>query len=86
MYENKTARDFLTVKGKVKVSLCLTKHHAMKAYWRSRGIAPRILDLSAKMEVSGHLHAPAALSPGKEPVVPIGKEAGWAVEPFWTRW
>jgi hypothetical protein len=29
--------------GKVKVSLCLTKHHVMKTYWRSGGIAPRIL-------------------------------------------
>jgi hypothetical protein len=38
------------------------------------------------MEVSGQLHAPAALSPGKEPLVPIGKEAGWAPELFWTRW
>jgi len=24
-------------------SLYLTKHHAMKIYWASRGIAPRIL-------------------------------------------
>jgi hypothetical protein len=30
------------VKAKLK-SLCLTKHHAMKAYWGSGGIAPRIL-------------------------------------------
>jgi hypothetical protein len=30
-------------KSKVKLSLCLTKHHAMKAYWGSGGIAPRIL-------------------------------------------
>jgi hypothetical protein len=36
------------------------------------------------MEVSGH-HDPAALSPGKEPLVPIGKEAGWAPEPALTR-
>jgi len=28
---------------KVKLSLCLNKHHAMKAYWESEGIAPRIL-------------------------------------------
>jgi hypothetical protein len=28
----------------------------MKTYW---------------MEVSGHIHAPAALSPGEEPLVPI---------------
>jgi hypothetical protein len=37
------------------------------------------------MEMSGQLHAPAALLPGKEPLVPIGYEAGWAPEPFWTR-
>jgi hypothetical protein len=23
-------------------------HHAMKAYWRSRGIAPRILDFAIR--------------------------------------
>jgi hypothetical protein len=37
------------------------------------------------VEVCGHLHAPAALPPGREPLVPIGWEAGWAPEPFWTR-
>jgi len=37
------------------------------------------------MEVSGQLHAPAALPPGKEPMVPIGWGARWAPEPFWTR-
>jgi hypothetical protein len=36
--------------------------------------------------VSGQLHAQAALSPGKEPPVPIGQEAGWAPEPVWTTW
>jgi hypothetical protein len=30
------------------------------------------------MEVSGHLHGPAALSPGKNNPVPIGYEAGCA--------
>jgi len=34
------------------------------------------------MEVSGQLHAMAALSPEKEPLVLIGEEAGWAPEPF----
>jgi len=33
------------------------------------------------MEVSDHLHAPAALS-----TVPIGQEAGLAPEEVWTRW
>jgi hypothetical protein len=31
-----------------------------------------ILDLGTKMEVTGYLHAPAALTTGKEPPVPIG--------------
>jgi hypothetical protein len=37
------------VKVKVKVkSLCLAKHHAMKAYWGSGGTAARILDLGTR--------------------------------------
>jgi hypothetical protein len=35
-------------KVKVKLSLRLIKHHAMKTYWGSGGIAPRILDLSTR--------------------------------------
>jgi len=38
------------------------------------------------MKVSGQLHVPAVLFTGKEPLVPIGQEVGWAPEPFWTRW
>jgi hypothetical protein len=38
------------------------------------------------MEMSCQLHAPAALSPRKESVVPIGFEAEWAPEPVWTLW
>jgi hypothetical protein len=30
------------------LSLCLTKHHVMKTYWGSEGIAPRILDLDTR--------------------------------------
>jgi len=33
--------------------------------------------------VSGKLHALAALTP-KEPLVPIGQEAGWVPEPVWS--
>jgi hypothetical protein len=33
--------------AEVKFSLCLTKHHAMM-YWGNGGIAPRILNLSAR--------------------------------------
>jgi hypothetical protein len=34
------------------------------------------------MEVSGQLHVPAALSPGKEPLLALGEETGWAPEPI----
>jgi hypothetical protein len=37
------------------------------------------------MEVSGQLHPPAALPPGKGPPVSIGFEDRWAPEPVWTR-
>jgi hypothetical protein len=36
------------VKVKVKLYMCLTKHHTMKTYWWSGGIAPRILDLGTR--------------------------------------
>jgi hypothetical protein len=36
--------------------------------------------------VSGQLHAPVALSPGKEPPVPIGEEVGWTPAPVWKTW
>jgi hypothetical protein len=38
------------------------------------------------LEVSGQLHAPAALPPRKEPPVPIGEEVGWTSEPVWKSW
>jgi hypothetical protein len=38
------------------------------------------------MEVNGQLHAPAALSPGKELPVPTGYEVRWAPEPVWMLW
>jgi hypothetical protein len=38
------------------------------------------------LEVSGQLHAPAALPPGKESPVPIGFEEGQAPEPVWMMW
>jgi hypothetical protein len=34
--------------SKIKLSLCLSKHDTMKAYWWSRGIARRILDLGSR--------------------------------------
>jgi len=36
------------------------------------------------MEMSGHLHDPAAFSPGKEPPLPISQEVECAPEPVWS--
>jgi hypothetical protein len=36
------------------------------------------------MEISGELHAPAALSPVEVPPLPIVWEAEWTTEPAWT--
>jgi hypothetical protein len=52
--------------AKVKLSLCLTKHHTMKAYWGG-GIAPRILDLGTR-----RMHV---VSFTLLPLYPLGKSA-----------
>jgi hypothetical protein len=58
------------------VTTCDTKgkaaHHAMKTYWESGGIAPRILNLSISLRCVVSFTLPAALTPGKESPVPIG--------------
>jgi hypothetical protein len=50
--------------------------------WGSGDIAPPFL--SSAVDRSGQIDAPAALSPGKEPLILIGLEAGWTAEPVWV--
>jgi hypothetical protein len=38
------------------------------------------------MELSGQLHVPRALLPGKESQVFIRQETAWIPEPVWTTW
>jgi hypothetical protein len=45
-------------------SLCLTKHHAMKAYWGVEVQLNAFFDLSTMSE---QLHGPGALRPAKQP-------------------
>jgi hypothetical protein len=45
----------------------------MKAYWESGGIAPLLLGPRHQMEVSGQLHASAALPQGKSPWYPLDR-------------
>jgi hypothetical protein len=74
----------LLEKIKVKLSLCLSKYHAMKTYWESGSIVPCVLNLGTKWRrvVSLTLRQ---LSPGEEAPIPIGQEAGWVPEPVSTR-
>jgi hypothetical protein len=57
----------------------------MKDY-RKMGTDSYFLDLDASFEVSGQLHAPTALLPGKDPLVLIGYEVWCAPDPVWTTW
>jgi hypothetical protein len=41
-------KENLELMIKVNLFLCATKHHAMKTYWASGGIAPRILYLGVR--------------------------------------
>jgi hypothetical protein len=41
-------KSYVELKVKVKLSLFLTKHHAMKTYWGSGVIAPRIIVLGTR--------------------------------------
>jgi hypothetical protein len=55
----------------VKFSLCFKWAPPHDGVLRSGGIAPLIIWPRHQIEVTGRLHAPAALPPGKEPPVPI---------------
>jgi hypothetical protein len=65
------------VKGKeVKLSLCLTKHHTMKMYWGSGGIAPRILDLGTRWRWVVSFTARPLYFRGKSPWYPLNWTLG----------
>jgi hypothetical protein len=66
---------------KLKLSLCLTKHHAMKTYWGSGGKFQALFDIGTIRRWVVSFKSPAALLPVKEP------HAGtyWAPGLVWTR-
>jgi hypothetical protein len=71
------------MKGKVKYSSPATRHGGalVERRYSSDSFTTSTLD-----GVSDQCHAPAALYPrGKDPLVPIGQEAGWVPEPVWTQ-
>jgi hypothetical protein len=61
-------------KVKLKLSLYLSKHQL------------HAFSISALDGGEWSASRPSHFTPGKEPPVPNGSEAGWAPEPVWTRW
>jgi hypothetical protein len=61
------------------LSLCflLTEHHAMKAYWGSGGISPRILDLSTRWRRVVSFVLRPLYPQGKNPLSPTHLIGGW---------
>jgi hypothetical protein len=73
-------------KVKVKLSLCLTKHHSMKTYWGSGDISSRILDLGTRWRwVFSFTPRPLYLQ-GKSPWYPLDRRLGGIQSPVWRRW
>jgi hypothetical protein len=75
-FKNLVWVNYIKVKVRVNLSLCLTKCHAMRTYWGSGGIAPCILDLGTRWrwEVS---FTPWPLYPhGKNPQYPFDRRLG----------
>jgi hypothetical protein len=64
------------VKVKVKLSLWLTKNHAMKMYWRSGGIAPHILDLGTRWGWVVSFKPQLLYPQGKSPWYPLDRRLG----------
>jgi hypothetical protein len=61
---------------KVKLSLCLIKHHAMKMYWGSGGIDPHILDLSTRWRLVVRLPPMPLYIQRKSPRYPLDRWLG----------
>jgi len=66
-------------------------NHEVRESWRyagreivgcCRSVGPFILNLSIRWR-NGHLHAPTALPPGREQMLPPEYEAGWDPDAVW---
>jgi hypothetical protein len=55
---------------------CLIKHHAMKAYWGSGGIAPHILDLGTRWRWVVSFTLRPLYPQGKRPSYPLDRRLG----------
>jgi hypothetical protein len=73
-----SAVDIMYYKGKLKVklSLCLTKYHAMKTYWGSGSRAQRSLDLGTRWRWVVSFTPRPLYSQGKRPQCPLDRRLG----------
>jgi hypothetical protein len=60
----------------IKWSLFLTEHYAIKAYWGSGGIAPRILDFGTRWRWVASFTPRPLYSQGKSPWYPLDRRLG----------
>jgi hypothetical protein len=71
-----TKAMMMMVMVKVKLSLWLTKHHAMKTCWGNGGIAPRILDLGIRWTWVVSFTPRPFYPQGKSPEYPLDRRLG----------
>jgi hypothetical protein len=66
----------LNKRQKVKLFLCLTKHHAMKTYEGSGGIAPRVLEIGTRLRSVVSFTDRPLHTQGKSPWYPLDRRLG----------
>jgi hypothetical protein len=70
------SRNIVVTQGNVQLSLCLTKHHAMKTYWGNGGTAPCILDLGTTWRWVVSFTSRPLYPQGKYPWYPLDRKLG----------
>jgi hypothetical protein len=74
-------------KAKVKFYLCWMKHHAIKTFCGSGGLAPRILNLGARWCWVVSFTPRQLYLQGRSSRYTLHRRLGWPQpEPGWTRW
>jgi len=64
-------------KVKIKLSLCLTKHHAMKTYWGSGGIDSHILNFGTRWKWVVSFTLRPLYSRWRNQRYPLDRRPGW---------
>jgi hypothetical protein len=73
---SRVVNTIIQVTVKVNLFLCLTKHLAIKTYWRNRDIAPRILNLGTRWRWVVSFMPRPLYNRGKNPWYPLDMRLG----------